>query len=145
MESTKNVLIPENDIRFVIQTADKVDCNSNLFKWVHSNLNPVNHEITKSICILQGSSIPTEIQACVPSNTKGFARCPSSGQASLKSFAPPFPLQSMPNQLRSSLGMASLPPSWQVNVLVVFLLHNAHCLNIIPKRHDKCAGSMFRF
>ena len=32
MESTKKVLIPENDIRFVIQTADKVDCNSNLFK-----------------------------------------------------------------------------------------------------------------
>ena len=32
MESTKKVLIPENDMRFVIQTADKVDSHSNLFK-----------------------------------------------------------------------------------------------------------------
>ena len=39
MESTKKDLIPENDIRFVIQTADKVDCNSDLFKSVHCNRN----------------------------------------------------------------------------------------------------------
>ena len=34
MESTKKMLVPENDVRFVIQTYDKVDYNSKLFKWV---------------------------------------------------------------------------------------------------------------
>ena len=32
MESTKKTLVPENDVRFVIQTYDKVDYNSKLFK-----------------------------------------------------------------------------------------------------------------
>ena len=139
MESTKKVLIPENDARFVIQTADKVDCNSNLFKWVHCNIIlPWNNT-----CTNQRFINPDGDPSQCPIQLEGVRKMPKfvPGITQQLRSAIPFAKHAAPVEVFSRDGIVASIMTGECPSMTAAVWFNL-CLKIIPQRHHMDGGEL---